>query len=263
VFAAPPMTRSLDDVRRALELFDLGYSKKEIARRLGASRSTVRSWIGDRAWALSRPQMSGILRDCDGSCKPWADLMAEPYSYLLGMYLGDGCISKMRRTYRLRIFCCDAYPKIMDEVTAAICALLNVKVGRVPRVGCTELGAYSRHWPCFFPQHGEGMKHLRPIVLATWQTAIVEAQPRPFIRGLIQSDGWRGENVAIRHTELAVLRRTYTRYLFTNKSDDIRGLFCWALDLLDVHWTQSNQWTISVSRRKDVGFLDSFVGPKR
>jgi hypothetical protein len=107
------------------------------------------------------------------------------------------------------------------------------------------------------------MKHERRIVLEPWQKDVVEAKPRPFVRGLIQSDGWRGRNVAIRETELVIQRRYYTRYQFTNRSNDIRNLFCWALDMLDVHWTQSNQWTISVSRRKDVHYLDSFVGPKR
>jgi len=169
----------------------------------------------------------------------------------------------MGRVYRLRISCCDAYPKIMDEVASAIRTVLDVKVGRTQRIGCTEVGAYSRQWPCFFPQHGPGPKHERPIVLEPWQADLVMAKPRPFIRGLIQSDGWRGNNVAIRETDLAIEYRTYTRYQFTNKSRDIRDLFCWSLDLVGAHWTQSNVWTISVSRRKDVHYLDSFVGPKR
>jgi hypothetical protein len=67
----------------------------------------------------------------------------------------------------------------------------------------------------------------------------------------------------VKHTALAIEYRTYPRYQFSNRSEDIRNLFCWALDLVGAHWTQSNQWTISVSRRKDVHYLDSFVGPKR
>jgi hypothetical protein len=159
--------------------------------------------------------------------------------------------------------CADAYPGIMDEVQRAIEAILPSKVGRTRCVGCAEVGAYSKHWPCFFPQHGPGLKHERPIVLVDWQRQIVRRRPRPFIRGLIHSDGWRGDNIAIRHTELAIEYRTYSRYQFSNRSEDIRNLFCWALDLIGVHWTQSNQWTISVARRRDVHYLDSFVGPKR
>jgi hypothetical protein len=106
------------------------------------------------------------------------------------------------------------------------------------------------------------MKHERAIRLTPWQRSTVEARPRPFVRGLIHSDGWRGMNVAIRHTDLAIEYRTYSRYQFSNRSDDIRQLFCWALDLLQVRWTRCNEWTVAVSRRKDVRTLDSFVGPK-
>lgn len=260
------MTKTRTEVLTVFDLADAGLSKKAISRETGISRAAIRDWLSDRERALKRTErfLSGkTAMDCHGACDPAAGLNGPVYAYLLGIYLGDGCISTHARAYRLRIACADTYPRIMDEVEQAIRQILPVKVGRVQCVGCTEVGAYSSHWPCFFPQHGKGMKHQRPIVLADWQRALVERYPRPFIKGLIQSDGWRGDNVAIRHTDLAIEYRTYTRYQFTNRSDDIRNLFCWALDLLDVHWTQSNKWTISVSRRKDVHYLDSFVGPKR
>lgn len=149
----------------------------------------------------------------------------------------------------------------MDEVKSAIEDLLPVKVGHVRKIGCTDVGAYSQHWPCYFP-HGKGLKHERPIKLVDWQREVVARLPRRFLRGLIHSDGWRGDNVAIRTTDLAVEYRTYTRYQFSNRSEDIRNLFCYACDLLGIHWTQSNEWTISVAKRKDVHALDSFVGPK-
>jgi hypothetical protein len=52
---------------------------------------------------------------------------------------------------------------------------------------CTEVSAYWKHWPCFIPQHGRGPKHLRRIALSEWQRQIVMADPRPLLRGLIQS----------------------------------------------------------------------------
>jgi hypothetical protein len=39
------------------------------------------------------------------------------------------------------------------------------------------------------------------------------------------------------------------RYHFTNHSEDIRGLFCWALDVLGIHWTQNSWHTIAVYRK--------------
>ena len=45
-------------------------------------------------------------------------------------------------------------------------------------------------------------------------------------------------------------------------SEDIRGLFCWALDMLDIHWTQNSWHTIAVYRKADTARLDEFIGPK-
>jgi hypothetical protein len=45
----------------------------------------------------------------------------------------------------------------------------------------------------YFPQHGSGPKHRRPIVFQPWQEEIALGEhPEPFVRGLIHSDGWRG-----------------------------------------------------------------------
>jgi len=51
--------------------------------------------------------------------------------------------------------------------------------------------------------------------------------------------------------------------MFTNASSDILATFTDALDLMGVHWTQTTPRVISVARRADVAFLDTFVGPKR
>jgi hypothetical protein len=50
--------------------------------------------------------------------------------------------------------------------------------------------------------------------------------------------------------------------MFTNVSTDILAIFTESLDLLGVHWTQTSARDIAISRRDDVAFLDSFVGPK-
>jgi hypothetical protein len=63
----------------------------------------------------------------------------------------DGCIAAHPRgVFRLRIVCADAYPELIgDEVRDG--AVLPNKVTQVRRVGCTEVTAYSKHWPCLFP----------------------------------------------------------------------------------------------------------------
>jgi hypothetical protein len=103
------------------------------------------------------------------------------------------------------------------------------------------------------------MKHTRPIVLADWQREICDRYPARLIRGLIHSDGCRSINT-IKHP-----KRTYryTRYQFSNVSDDIRGIFCEYLDLLGIEWRRMNACNISVARRASVAELDRLVGPKR
>jgi hypothetical protein len=101
------MMKSLAVVERAIELFDQGLSKRAIASRLGVSRAAVRTWVNEREWATGRKSRSSM--DCAQSCEPWSDLTPRVYSYLLGMYLGDGCISETPGSSRLRIVCCDAY----------------------------------------------------------------------------------------------------------------------------------------------------------
>ena len=78
-----------------------------------------------------------------------------------------------------------------------------------------------------FPQHGPGRKHLRPIRLEPWQEVLVKEATEDFIRGLIDSDGCRvvANDRGVRSV----------RYHFSNRSDDIRGLFCAALDELASH----------------------------
>ena len=54
----------------------------------------------------------------------------------------------------------------------------------------------------------------------------------------------------------------YPRFFFSNRSADIRGLFCEYCDRLGIRWTQSNPRNISVSHRRSVALLDAFAGPK-
>ncbi|HET6831257.1 MAG TPA: hypothetical protein VFH44_07905 [Solirubrobacterales bacterium] len=55
----------------------------------------------------------------------------------------------------------------------------------------------------------------------------------------------------------------YPRYFFSNRSADIKQIFCEHCDLLGIRWTQSNPRYVSVSHRDSVAALDEFVGPKR
>ncbi len=191
-------------------------------------------------------------------------LLTPAYSRLLGYYLGDGCISAHARYFTLRVSCDASYPRIIDDVGAALAAVHPARpVHLVAGPGVIVVSSAWQHWPCLFPQHGPGRKHERPIVLEDWQRTIVEAHPAPFLRGLFHSDGSRVRNWTSKVIAGEVKRYDYPRWQFTNESADIRELCCWALDLADVPWRQSNRTTISVSTRPAVARLDELIGLKR
>lgn len=119
-----------------------------------------------------------------------------------------------------------------------------------------EVSSYSRAWPCLFPQHGHGKKHLRKIELVGWQEHI--ANTKELLRGLIHSDGSYSVNT-IRHPKKTYV---YPRYLFSNRSADIRRIFCEACDRLEIEWRVMTKYDISIARRESIAMMYEFVGPK-
>jgi hypothetical protein len=179
------------------------------------------------------------------------------YTYLLGLYLGDGCLTACPRdVYKLRVACAERYPGLIRSCEMAMADALPNKVGRFRKTDerCWEIYSCSKHWPCLFPQHGPGRKHERKIELTVWQQELVDLDPRPLLRGLLHSDGCRVLNW--------VNGTPDPRYHFTNVSADIRGIFGRACDQLGIEWRPNNQYTLSVARRGSVALLDGFVGPK-
>ncbi|MFF7201036.1 helix-turn-helix domain-containing protein [Streptomyces sp. NPDC008141] len=248
--------------RRALTLVAQGRSLNSVSKETGVSRSTVRSWL------LCPDPSSGST-----PCPRCADIPGPPadvaaYSYLLGLYLGDGCISSLRAgVHSLRIACADAWPGLIDLCAESMRAIRpGNKVMRVRSEGCQYVTAYSKHWPCLFPQHGPGKKHERAIVLEPWQQEIVDARTWDFLRGLIHSDGCRIINWTTRLVDGERKRYEYPRYFFTNTSTDILGLFTDALNKVGVEWKAANQsrdaQNISVARRASVALMDQHIGPK-
>jgi hypothetical protein len=243
--------RSTDEVRVAQLLTHLGLNDCEVSRALGIPRTTIRDW---------RREASGCCRTRRSATYDLAALPREPYSYLLGLYLGDGHLAHHgRAVFRLGIYLDERYPRIIEDCAAAIEAVIGKTANLNRRVGCIQVNAYSKQWPRLFPQHGPGAKHLRTIALEHWQQRIVVDHADQFLRGLIHSDGWRGTN----RVTVNGKRYEYPRYTFCNASEDIRTLFCDACDLIGVEWRQMNARNISVARRDSVALLDEFIGPKR
>jgi hypothetical protein len=240
------MTHPPDVVEAVLRLSQSGRPPSEVARSVGLPRRTVVDWVAGRT-----PR-----RDADPRSERLIARLPLSYAYLLGLYLGDGCVSEgPRGVYKLRVALDVAYPGIAAECERAMAEVLPAsRVGRrrTPD-NCFEIYSYSKRWPALLPQHGPGKKHLRPIVLEDWQRELVARSPDLLLRGLIHSDGCRFINTGRNWTN--------PRYAFSNRSADIRAIFCDACDLVGLRWTTAPH-TIYVSRKADVAVLDDLVGPK-
>lgn len=243
--------RSLHQVEQVLFLISQGLSDSEISGLTSVPRSTVSGW-------RAKPAGSGQRRRNYGP----SELPRAPYAYLLGLYLGDGCLAQTKRdVYRLRITLDAAYPSIIDECKAAVSAVMPDNAATIipdPINHCACVSSYSKHWLNLFPQHGPGKKHLRPIILESWQEEIIEGNRRDFLRGLYQSDGSRYIARQVSRGKAYY----YERYSFTNYSADILMLFIRACRALNIACTKECSHRVSINRRKDVALLDTFLGPK-
>ena len=251
-----PLMRSDEEFTAVQGLVASGFNDCQVSRLTGIPRGTVR-YMRIRG----RNGCSTGIRS-RGGCPVCGDgyLDDAAYAYLLGLYLGDGCLSEHpRKVFRLRITLDETYGGIIKECEVAVKTVRSsggdAVVGKLQAEGCLVVYNYWKHWPCLFPQHGPGRKHDRTIRLMSWQEKVVDAQPQLLLRGLIHSDGSRDLNW--------VNGKSYPRYQFTNHSADIRNIFTDACDRLGVHWTHPYWKTIAISRRADVEKLDRIIGPKR
>jgi hypothetical protein len=236
---------------QALALVAAGVNDCEIARRLGVARTTVRDWRRPRYV----PAVSEACLRCAGATKP-VRFTAGDYAELLGLYLGDGHISQLPRTQRLRISLDAKYPGIVRSTMALLSRCFPTAA-----IGCTTLDGgstevvhvYSGHLECLFPQHGPGKKHHRPIRLEWWQWGAVLARPWRFLRGCIHSDGCAFINRTGRYE--------YLSYEFANHSQDI-------LDIVETVFASVGiaprryATRMRIYTRESVALIESNVGLK-
>ncbi len=178
-----------ETVDTALLLSSLDVLDRENAQICGVSIRALRHWrYGNRRDPrAARKRREPRCPRCDG--RP----LDEPaYAYLLGLYLGDGHITHVRRvSYALNVKCCDDWPGLIVAAETAMAAVIPTSsVCRVQRTGCTEVKSTSKHWPCLFPQHGPGRKHDRTIELAPWQQRRSYANVPRALRPRIVSLRW-------------------------------------------------------------------------
>jgi hypothetical protein len=246
-----------ETVARVRSLAADGLNPSQIARITGVPRRTIGNWV----LGQTRTAALDACRQCGRRAHDF-DRLPASYAYLLGVYLGDGMLVRARKgIWVLRIIQDERYPSVIDEIARAVADVMPTNRVRIaPRYrgwNCALISSASKAWPCLFPQHGPGRKHLRKIQLTEWQQGHVANAPGLFLRGLIHSDGCRVVN------RVSGGRYAYPRYFFDNESPDIRQLFRDACGLVGVECRDNRRNGISVARRESVARLDEFVGPKR
>ena len=125
--------RSADDVREVFRLRAQGLSQHAIAGATGVSVSTIKRWFSRDEEVLLAVDRRSVQRTDPANCELVGAGPHDAYAYLLGQYLGDGhIVHDHRGVYRLSIYCCAAYPNIIEECADAIALVLPAnKVGRV------------------------------------------------------------------------------------------------------------------------------------
>ncbi|MCL4255353.1 MAG: hypothetical protein KJ043_16455, partial [Anaerolineae bacterium] len=242
-------------------------NKSHIAKNLGIPRGTVIDCI-KKFVSLENFEKYLEERKILGQDSPIPNAVKDPswckaYAYLLGVYLGDGCIDLMpnKRSYRMRIAQDKKYTGLIQLCVDTINIILpKNKVNIIQSVGCVNICVYSTHLPQILPQHAGGVKHARKITFEDWQWAIIDEFPLEVFRGLYHSDGSRSQNI--------VKGKNYVRYMFSNKSEDLIALCKYVCDKIGLHWTtkkahyKHGSFMVYISRREDVAYLDEVVGAK-
>lgn len=213
-----PQRKTEQEVKEIVRLHNNGISQNKIHKILGFDRTTIRQILKDPENYLNKSISEFSINDID----------KKTYAFLLGTYLGDGYIVKTHRqnVFKMRIFCDIKYENILNEISQSLEIIFpNSKALKRQHTSsnCIEVYLYSSHLLKLFPQHGEGRKHERPIVLEDWQKEIVDEFPVDFLRGLIYTDG------------CFYFSGKYECCNFANKSKDIIDLCSQTMSKLNIN----------------------------
>jgi len=262
--------RTVEEYTKILDLHGTGFNFCQISKKLNIPRTTIRDFIKNNKdhslVGLKESVANTIVDKLKFPSSIEDELIRKEYSYFLGIFLGDGCLSKLayKNLYRLRIALDVKYPNIIQKVKNCVSIIMPnnavslVDISYRGKPSCINVSCYSKQWLQFLPFYQSGHKWKYKIELSDWQKQIVENYPKDFWLGLFHSDGSR-----YLHTN-----SSNYYYNFSQKSQDITNLFMWCSDLLGIkygitkyiHPYGSNK--IQIYNRKSIIFLDSFAGAK-
>ena len=249
----------------AKELLSKGMSESAAARHSGIPRVTIRDWL-QRGF---HPRSERTEIENPATYINHSEKRRSAYAFILGEYLGDGCV----RTYHRGVFRLDIYNdaryeglnQLIEQKLAVI--LPDNKVGRILQSrNCWDIYVYSKNIPVLFPQMGAGRKHNRKIRLRPWQIEIIDDYPNEFIKGLIYSDGCIYDN----NMKKGGREYSYRSYSFSNKSKDIANYLSRSLKRIGIdvapRWAKNGEiyrtYKMAIYRKRDRLILGRFIQRK-
>ena len=236
--------RTEKEINSILKLKNEGKNNTEISKLLDIPRTTIITILNKKSTNIVKKQLIDNSKNYILN-----NNLEKEYSYILGLYLGDGHIVKMKRTFRLRIFLDKKYDDLNNYVKRTLELLFpNNKVTiNKTKINMIIINVYSNNLINLFPQHGAGKKHNRSIVLEDWQRDVIV--PDQIIKGLIHSDG------------SYFYSGIYDRYEFKNSSSDILSIFKIYSNKLNLKYTEQKK-VITFYKREDVLKLKTIIGTK-
>lgn len=265
-------------------LLNEGLSIGDIAKKYNKSFSATKYWVNKHKLKSKYNNFKGTakgleIKRSDSSSNPdishldyskWNEDQKRAYSYILGFYLGDGCLGHTKKNSRSKTFMITNQASFLNMnklITDSLQLIFpNKKIKHYYRKNsdCVNIMVSAISLEELFP-HGKGTKHTRKIELKEWQESICDEYPEQLIKGLIESDGCRFKPVR---------KYDYTVYQFTNASKDIHHILQKFCDKLKLDYTfrtnkstERNEKRATVyltcfSKKEIVEKLDSFIGIK-
>jgi hypothetical protein len=245
----------------------------DIVRQTGLTRSCVNNWVnrGSRIneRILNNNGVLTIIADPIEYIKSLNPNNSETdsfrsYSFILGLYFGDGCISRTGRSKQLSIALDKKYPGLNEYVIYHMSQLFNknptiydrsIDRGQKYKSNCINIKYSNKNLGIIFPHEGVGKKYERSIRLEKWQLAILDHVF--MLKGLFFSDGCYYYDRANKKF----------MYSFTNKSKDIVDILCNSLNEMKIRYNirlkcKEGVYIVTVKYQEDVSRLHILIGDK-
>lgn len=253
-------TKSISEEKynEAIRLFSFGYKIVEVSKLTGINRSTLSNWIVRNGRIKKQIDTDIPLNYLMSFKDGFTEQDKKDYSYLLGLYLGDGCIYKLKRTEKITITLDKKYEKL-NEYTINIFSRFFNKDSYIfdrslhNRGNAIDVIHHSSHLSLIFPQHGIGKKHNRDVSLKSWQESIID--DISLVKGLIMSDG----------TYYLDNQTNIKKYSFSNKSKDIIDLMKGLLIKLNIDFKLYNKvskYELVIHSKNQAEKLHNIIGDK-